>query len=128
MPEAIDLAGRDKILQVHSRGKPIAQDIDLMSIARRTPGFTGADLANVLNEAALLTARADARVIDDQALDEAIERAAEAAEFELVNPRLAHPVFAQPGGSFFVEVRAARSLGATPEQIDAAMRHAGLVN
>ncbi|QNN51202.1 ATP-dependent zinc metalloprotease FtsH [Nocardioides mesophilus] len=72
--EAPDLAGRHKILQVHSRGKPMATDVDLMSVARRTPGFTGADLANVLNEAALLTARENSKMIDDAALDEAIDR------------------------------------------------------
>ncbi len=72
--EAPDLAGRHKILQVHSRGKPMAPDVDLLSVARRTPGFTGADLANVLNEAALLTARQSSKVIDDEALDEAIDR------------------------------------------------------
>jgi len=72
--DAPDLAGREKILQVHSRGKPMAPDVDLRSVARRTPGFTGADLANVLNEAALLTARQDAKQIDNLALDEAIDR------------------------------------------------------
>jgi cell division protease FtsH len=72
--EAPDLAGRHQILQVHSRGKPMAPNVDLLSVARRTPGFTGADLANVLNEAALLTARSNKKVIDDEALDEAIDR------------------------------------------------------
>jgi cell division protease FtsH len=72
--EAPDLAGRHMILQVHSRGKPMAEGIDLMSVARRTPGFTGADLANVLNEAALLTARRNQKLIDNDALDEAIDR------------------------------------------------------
>ncbi|GAA5116172.1 ATP-dependent zinc metalloprotease FtsH [Alloalcanivorax gelatiniphagus] len=72
--DAPDLNGRHQILKVHSRGKPIAQDIDLLSIARRTPGFTGADLANVLNEAALLTARSNAKMITDESLDEAIDR------------------------------------------------------
>ncbi len=72
--DAPDLNGRFKILQVHSRGKPMSPDIDLKSVARRTPGFTGADLANVLNEAALLTARMNARLINDAALDEAIDR------------------------------------------------------
>ncbi len=72
--EAPDLAGRNMILQVHSRGKPMATDVDLIAVARRTPGFTGADLANVLNEAALLTARLNKRLIDDEALDEAIDR------------------------------------------------------
>ncbi|MGH3498277.1 MAG: ATP-dependent zinc metalloprotease FtsH [Nocardioidaceae bacterium] len=69
-----DLTGRLKILEVHSRGKPMAPAIDLSSVARRTPGFTGADLANVLNEAALLTARANDKMIDNIALDEAIDR------------------------------------------------------
>ncbi len=72
--DAPDLDGRHQILKVHSRGKPIAPDIDLLAIARRTPGFTGADLANVLNEAALLTARGNAKLITDGALDEAIDR------------------------------------------------------
>ncbi|NUR06198.1 MAG: ATP-dependent zinc metalloprotease FtsH [Nocardioidaceae bacterium] len=72
--EAPDLDGRHKILQVHSRGKPMAPGVDVMSVARRTPGFTGADLANVLNEAALLTARQNKKTIDDDALDEAIDR------------------------------------------------------
>ena len=72
--DAPDLNGREKILQVHSRGKPMAPDVDLLSVARRTPGFTGADLANVLNEAALLTARENKKLIDNAALDEAIDR------------------------------------------------------
>ncbi len=72
--DAPDLDGRHKILQVHSRGKPMAADIDLLSIARRTPGFTGADLANVLNEAALLTARNNQKQINNLSLDEAIDR------------------------------------------------------
>ena len=72
--DAPDLSGRHQILQVHSRGKPMAPDIDLMGVARRTPGFTGADLANVLNEAALLTARAGGKLIDNESMDEAIDR------------------------------------------------------
>ena len=72
--ERPDLNGRHEILKVHAKGKPITDDIDLMAVARRTPGFTGADLANVLNEAALLTARSDKTFIDDEALDEAIDR------------------------------------------------------
>jgi cell division protease FtsH len=72
--EPPDMQGRNHILKVHAKGKPMAADVDLMAVARRTPGFTGADLANVLNEAALLTARANARQIDDRALDEAIDR------------------------------------------------------
>jgi len=72
--ERPDLNGRHKILEVHAKGKPIDESIDLLAFARRTPGFTGADLANVLNEAALLTARNDKKLIDSQALDEAIDR------------------------------------------------------
>ncbi|MFD2083081.1 cell division protease FtsH [Actinopolymorpha cephalotaxi] len=72
--EAPDLIGRNKILQVHARGKPMQTEVDLMAVARRTPGFSGADLANVLNEAALLTARQNKKLIDDDALDEAIDR------------------------------------------------------
>jgi cell division protease FtsH len=69
-----DLAGRKGILRVHARGKPIAQDAELDVIARRTPGFTGADLANVINEAALLTARNNGKQISMAALEEAIDR------------------------------------------------------
>jgi cell division protease FtsH len=72
--DAPDLAGRHKILEVHARGKPLAPGIDLLAVARRTPGFTGADLENVLNEAALLTARSDQKLITDASLDEAIDR------------------------------------------------------
>jgi cell division protease FtsH len=72
--EAPDLKGREAILNVHSQGKPMVPEVDLGAVARRTPGFTGADLANVLNEAALLTARSGAQLIDDRALDEAIDR------------------------------------------------------
>ena len=69
-----DLTGRKGILKVHARGKPIAPDADLDIIARRTPGFTGADLANVINEGALLTARANGKQITMAALEEAIDR------------------------------------------------------
>src|SRR5579871_3625095 len=69
-----DLTGRKGILKVHARGKPIAPDTDLDIIARRTPGFTGADLANVINEAALLTARTNGKQIHMAALEEAIDR------------------------------------------------------
>ncbi len=69
-----DLEGRFEVLKVHARGKPMAPDVDLHAVARRTPGFTGADLANVLNEAALLTARSGSQLIDNRALDEAIDR------------------------------------------------------
>ncbi|MFF3326589.1 ATP-dependent zinc metalloprotease FtsH [Streptomyces sp. NPDC002889] len=69
-----DMQGRLEILKVHQKGKPVAPDVDLGAVARRTPGFTGADLSNVLNEAALLTARGDKKLIDNHALDEAIDR------------------------------------------------------
>jgi cell division protease FtsH len=69
-----DLAGRKGILRVHARGKPFAPDVELDIIARRTPGFTGADLANVINEGALLTARGNETQITMYALEEAIER------------------------------------------------------
>ena len=69
-----DLNGRFDILNVHAKGKPISEDVDLMAVARRTPGFTGADLANVLNEAAILTARENAKLITNEILDEAIDR------------------------------------------------------
>ncbi len=59
---------------MHSKGKPLAKSVDLEVVARKTPGFTGADLANVLNEAALLTARSNAQLVDNRALDEAIDR------------------------------------------------------
>ncbi|MEU6440274.1 ATP-dependent zinc metalloprotease FtsH [Streptomyces sp. NPDC047046] len=69
-----DMQGRLEILKVHVQGKPVTEGVDLAAVARRTPGFTGADLANVLNEAALLTARSDKKLIDNGMLDEAIDR------------------------------------------------------
>jgi cell division protease FtsH len=69
-----DLEGRKAILGVHARGKPLDPDVDLDVVARRTPGFTGADLANVLNEAALLAARREKRAITLSELEEAIDR------------------------------------------------------
>ena len=69
-----DLKGRSAILAVHAKNKPVAKSVNLEDFAKRTPGFTGADLANVLNEAALLTARENAKVITNAALDEAIDR------------------------------------------------------
>lgn len=69
-----DLKGRFEILKVHAKGKPFCDDVEMMNVARRTPGFTGADLANVLNEAALLTAREGASEITNVIMDEAIDR------------------------------------------------------
>ena len=68
------LTGRFDVLKVHAKGKPLADDVDLMAVARRTPGFTGADLANVLNEAALLTARKGESLVTNAILDESIDR------------------------------------------------------
>ncbi len=69
-----DLNGRLAILQVHARGKPLAPDVDLRALARQTAGFSGADLANVLNEAAILAARASRQAITQTDLDEAVLR------------------------------------------------------
>ncbi len=69
-----DLEGRKAILKVHTRGKPLAPDVDIEVLARRTPGFTGADLANMVNEAALLSARHGKKMIDMSEMEEAIDR------------------------------------------------------
>ena len=69
-----DLKGREEILRVHAKGKPLGDDIDLSVLARQTPGFTGADLANLINEAAILAARTDQDIISMVELEEAIER------------------------------------------------------
>ena len=69
-----DLPGREKILSVHSRGKPLADNVDIATLARSTPGFTGADLANLVNEAALLAARHDKEEVSMHEMEEAIDR------------------------------------------------------
>jgi cell division protease FtsH len=69
-----DHDGRRSILELHARGKPVAPSVDFDSLARRTPGFTGADLANVVNEAALLTVRSKRRAIEPDMLEEAVQR------------------------------------------------------
>jgi cell division protease FtsH len=69
-----DMEGRKAILRVHAKGKPFSPDVDLDAVARRTPGFTGADLANVINESALLTARNNKRAISNDFLEESIDR------------------------------------------------------
>ena len=71
---APDMRGRREILRVHSKGKPLAQDADLDGLAKRTVGFSGADLANVINEAALLTARHNGTIITGAALEESVDR------------------------------------------------------
>lgn len=72
--EAPDLKGREAILAVHAKNKPLDPETDIKSLAKRSPGFTGADLANVLNEAALLAARHSRETITAQDLDEAVDR------------------------------------------------------
>lgn len=69
-----DVRGREAILKVHAKGKPLAKDIELRRMAEKTPGFSGADLANLLNEAALLAARENKKVIEKEDLDEAMDR------------------------------------------------------
>jgi cell division protease FtsH len=69
-----DIKGREEILQVHVKGKPVSPDIDLYDVARSTPGFVGADIENLVNEAAILAARRDKRVIEYDEFMEAIER------------------------------------------------------
>jgi cell division protease FtsH len=69
-----DLKGREEILKVHAKTKPLSDEVELLNYARRTPGFTGADLANVLNEAALLAAREEKKAISNLQIDEAIDR------------------------------------------------------
>ena len=71
-----DLRGRVAILNVHAKGKPLSKDVDLKTSAKKTPGFTGADLSNLLNEAALLAARADKKIITMAELEEASEKVA----------------------------------------------------
>ncbi len=69
-----DILGREQILEVHAKNKPLAKDVELKVLAKRTPGFTGADLQNLLNEAALLAARHDQKEIDMDNLEEAIDK------------------------------------------------------
>ncbi len=72
--DAPDVKGREKILNVHAANKPLADDVNLGRLAKLTPGFTGADLANLLNEAAILTARRNKKIISDQEVTESMER------------------------------------------------------
>ena len=74
MVDRPDLIGREKILEVHARGKPLDKDVVLKTIAKQTPGFTGADLANLLNEAALLAARHNKKKISMFEIEQAVER------------------------------------------------------
>ena len=72
--DAPDVKGRERILQVHAKGKPIGSDVDLARVAKITPGFTGADLANLMNESALLTARRGKKIITMREVSESMER------------------------------------------------------
>ena len=69
-----DVLGREKILDVHIKGKPLAPEVDIKTLAKRTPGFTGADLANLINEAAILAARNDKKEIEMEDMEEAIDK------------------------------------------------------
>ncbi len=69
-----DIKGREKILEIHSRGKPLAKDVSLRIIAERTPGFSGADLANLMNEAAILAAKSNKKEISQKDIIESIEK------------------------------------------------------
>lgn len=69
-----DIKDREEILKVHAKNKPLSKDVDLKKIAARTPGFTGADLANLLNEAAILTARHNKKIVEESAILESIEK------------------------------------------------------
>ncbi len=83
-----DMKGREAILKVHTKGKPVAAEVDLEQIARATPGFVGADLENLVNEAAILTARRDKKVIGQAEFEESIERVIAGPEHKsrLINP------------------------------------------
>jgi len=72
--DAPDIEGREAILKVHVRGKPLANNVELRRVAQATPGFSGADLANAVNEAALLAARRHARVIEQKDMEDAVEK------------------------------------------------------
>jgi cell division protease FtsH len=75
-----DVRGREEILKVHAKGKPISPEVDLKVLARRSPGFTGADLENLINEAALLTARRNKKALTMSEMEEAIDRVIAGAE------------------------------------------------
>lgn len=75
-----DLKGREKILNVHAKGKPMAKDVDLKKLAKSTPGFTGADLSNLLNEGALHAARKNKEVVEQEDIEQAIEKVVAGAE------------------------------------------------
>ncbi len=87
--DSADVRGREAILKIHARNKPLAPDVDLADVAKRTPGFTGADLANVMNEAALLAARRRRTNISRREVEEAVERVVAGPErrSKVIGPR-----------------------------------------
>lgn len=106
-----DREGREAILQVHSRGLKLAATVDMAVVARRTPGFVGADLANLLNEAALLAARRDKDAVDMQDIDDAIDRVVAGLEkrSRLINPKEREIVAYHEGGHAIVAERVAHA-------------------
>lgn len=84
-----DVLGREQILTVHGRGKPLAKDVDIKILAKRTPGFTGADLSNLINEGALIAARADKREVEMKDLESAIDKVIAGPEKKtrIISPR-----------------------------------------
>ncbi|WP_246215532.1 ATP-dependent zinc metalloprotease FtsH [Listeria valentina] len=89
MVDRPDVKGREAVLRVHARNKPLAKSVDLKAIAQRTPGFSGADLENLLNEAALVAARADKKQVDMSDIDEATDRviAGPAKKNRVISPK-----------------------------------------
>ncbi len=99
-----DVKGREKILAVHSADKPIASDVDLAAIAKITPGFTGADLANLMNEAALLTARRSKKIITMREVSESLERVIAGPERKgrVLNEKVKHTIAYHESGHALV--------------------------
>ena len=99
-----DVKGRKRILEVHSKGKPIGSDVDLDSIAKITPGFTGADLANLMNESALLTARRGKKIITMREVSESMERVIAGPERKgrVMNEKVKHTIAYHESGHALV--------------------------
>ena len=99
-----DVKGRQKILEVHSKDKPIGSDVDLSKIAKITPGFTGADLANLMNESALLTARRGKKIITMREVSESMERVIAGPERKgrVLNERTKHTIAYHESGHALV--------------------------
>ncbi len=99
-----DVRGRQRILEVHSKDKPIGTDVDLSAIAKITPGFTGADLANLMNEAALLTARRSKKIITMREVNESLERVIAGPERKgrVMNEKIKHTIAYHESGHALV--------------------------